>query len=482
MNETAKPVVLVWLHQDLRLSDHPAFTAASSSGFGVVPLYILDDETPAGWKMGGASRWWLHHSLAALDASLHGFGSRLILKRGRAEAVLEDMLKTLPVKAIYQHQHHEPWAAERQDRIAGLCRQHDVAHHVSLGSLLAQPGVVRGKTGGRLKVFTPFKRNLLNQVSPSAPLQTPQNPIPAPESWPSSLALKQLGLLPEKPDWSAGFTACWQVGELAAQQRLDNFLKTAVSSYAKGRDLPSIEGTSRLSPHLHFGEISPRQVFSAVMDACNGIPDEDASSFLSEIIWREFSYELLDQFPSMPEHPIRAEFSHFPWAEDAAMLAAWQRGRTGYPLVDAGMRQLWHEGWMHNRVRMICGSFLTKHLLLPWQAGADWFFDTLVDADLASNSAGWQWVSGCGADAAPYFRIFNPISQGAKFDAAGYVRHWLPVLAGLSDKDIFSPWAAPQGELMAAGVRLGENYPMPLVDHPTARQRALAAFASIRQT
>ena len=352
--------------------------------------------------------------------------------------------------------------------------------HVFNGAFLSDFGDVLSKTGNRMKVFTPYKRNLLslNAVRPQLPRPTEIN---SPEVWPELGAVEELDLLPSAPDWSGGISANWRVGEAAALQRLQDFLDEGANDYHVSRDLPSIKGTSRLSPHLHFGEISPVTIYHAVMQQSDAL-GQGPEVFLSEVIWREFSYELIDQFPAMPDAPLRKEFENFPWADGyEENLINWQQGKTGYPLIDAGMRELYETGWMHNRVRMITASFLTKHLLVPWQLGARWFFDTLVDADLASNSAGWQWVAGCGADASPYFRVFNPITQGTKFDAGAYVRKWCPELKELDEKSLFSPFDAPEAILLGAGVKLGQNYPTPLIDHPTARNRALDAFQYIRK-
>jgi len=472
--------VLCWFHQDLRLGDHPALTAAIAAGHAVIPVYVLDDASAGDWAMGGASRWWLHHSLDDLARGLERLGSRLVLRKGQAERILPALADETGAVALYTHSRGEPWSKTQLSKVADQLAAKGIPTHVENGSFLKDFGAVLSKAGTRLKVFTPYKRNLLSQGHPRTVLPRP-GAVPAPASWPESSPLEALDLLPRSPDWSGGLNRAWRVGEAAALQRLDDFLQQGVDHYGTLRDRPSVMGTSRLSPHLHFGEISPVTVFHAVMEHAAGAPSRDAEIFISEVIWREFSYELLDQFAAMPDQPLRPEFGNFPWRQDYGDdLQAWQRGLTGYPLIDAGMRELYATGWMHNRVRMITASFLTKHLLIPWQEGARWFFDTLVDADLASNSAGWQWVAGCGADASPYFRVFNPITQGEKFDAMAYVRHWVPEIAGLDDKSLFAPFDAPEGLLLGAGIRLGKTYPLPLIDHPSGRQRALDAFAAIR--
>ena len=473
-------VVLCWFHQDLRLGDNPVLDAAIRSGHAVVPLYILDDDAAGDWAMGGASRWWLHHSLDDLDRALAHAGSRLIIRQGNAEEILPAIAKEIGAEAVFTQLRGEPWSKAQLKSIRDDMAWRGCPVHQANSAYLTQPGDVLSKTGTRMKVFTPYKRNLLTLADGGMrPLCPRTDHVPAPENWPMSEPLESLNLLPRSPDWSGGIRAQWRVGEAAALQRLDDFLASTADGYHISRDKPSEIGTSRLSPHLHFGEISPVTIYHAVREHASSYDGPEV--FLSEVIWREFSYELLDQFPHMPDRPMKADFEKFPWAEDYDdNLKAWQDGRTGYPLIDAGMRELYETGWMHNRVRMITASFLTKHLLIPWQHGARWFFDTLVDADLASNSAGWQWVAGCGADASPYFRIFNPISQGTKFDAGAYTRRWCPELRELDDKSLFQPFELPEMLLQGAGVCLGQTYPKPLIDHATARARALDAFQVIK--
>ena len=472
--------VICWFHHDLRIGDHPALTAAIASGAAVLPVYILDDDAAGDWAMGGASRWWLHHSLSDLEQGLRRLGGGLTIRRGDAEALIPQLMAETGATALYTSRRGEPWAKQQLDRIIASLKPRGITTHISNGPFLIEPGDVLSKSGTRMKVFTPFKRNLLARGQIRAVLPRPQR-IPYPQDLPSSLSLDDLNLLPRNPDWSGGLAQHWRVGEAAAMMRLQNFLDDIAANYHISRDHPSEIGTSRLSPHLHFGEISPVTIYHAVMEQTGYAPSEGFEVFLSEVIWREFSYELMDQCPHMPDQPLRSEFNAFPWASDyQEHLAAWQKGQTGYPLIDAGMRELYETGWMHNRVRMITASFLTKHLLVPWQEGEKWFFDTLVDADLASNSAGWQWVAGCGADASPYFRVFNPITQGTKFDAGRYVRRWCPELRELDDRSIFAPFDAPPTVLMGAGVTLGKNYPHPLISHSEGRERALNAFAQIK--
>jgi deoxyribodipyrimidine photo-lyase len=474
---------IVWFRQDLRLQDNPALAAARKLGGAIVPVYILDDSGEGDWPPGGASRWWLHRSLAALDASLRARGSRLVLAAGESGSVLRGLLKSTGATAVHWNRRYEPAVIARDAALkAGLTAAGVEAKSFNAAQLF-EPQAVRNKSGGPFQVFTPFWRHCLT-LPVEAPVKLPAGDLPAPARWPASLALADLNLLP-KVRWETGLAAAWQPGEAAAVSRLRKFVGSALAEYSERRNRPDTAGTSALSPHLHFGEIGPRQVWAAVqaLSKESGVfpANRGAQVFLSEVGWREFAAHLLYHFPSTPGAPLRKEFAAFPWQRNAAHLHAWQKGLTGYPIVDAGMRQLWQTGWMHNRVRMIVASFLVKHLRLSWREGATWFWDTLVDADLAGNTLGWQWSAGCGADAAPYFRIFNPFLQGAKFDPAGdYVRRWVPELAGMPAGLIHQPWEAPKDVLAAAGVRLGDNYPQPMVDHGEARAAALAALKSIR--
>lgn len=478
--------VLLWFRQDLRLADNPALAAALARGGAVLPVYVLDDAGEGAWAAGGASRWWLHQSLLALDADLRKRGSRLILAKGDSAAELERLRRISGATAVYWNRRYEPAARRRDAALKAELVAAGVEARSFNASLLFEPHTIKNKQGGPFQVFTPYWRHCL-----ALPMQEPAGEapakLPAPASWPATLEVAELELLPRIP-WDAGFSVRWTPGEAGARERLRSFLAAGrVHAYDERRNLPAVEGTSGLSPHLHFGEIGPRQIAAAVRDLGREAGLEPASNgarvYLSEVGWREFAYHLLYHFEHTPERPLRSDYERFPWADDpgGAKLRAWQRGRTGYPIVDAGMRELWTTGWMHNRVRMVVASFLVKHLRLPWQAGAAWFWDTLVDADLAANTLGWQWSAGCGADAAPYFRIFAPVTQGEKFDADGqYVRRWVPELARLTDKYLHSPWSAPEAVLARAGVRLGDTYPRPVVDHATARAEALAAFRTLR--
>ena len=438
----------------------------------VLPVFILDDETPGQWKAGGASRWWLHHSLEALAADLRKLGSDLILRRGPAAKVITSLLKETGATAIFWNRQYEPWAIGRDTRIKDSLKTAGIRAESFNASLLREPWEMKTGAGGPYRVFTPFWRAAREQLGSVDPVARPKA-IPAPAAWPASDKLASWKLLPTRPDWSTGFTPHWTPGEHGARKRLDTFLAGALSGYATQRDRPDIEATSRLSPHLHFGEIGPRQVWKAAIAAAQSRGQEtNTDKFLAELGWREFSYHLLYHFPHLPERYYKESFDAFPWDDSETNFRKWCRGQTGYPIVDAGMRELWTTGFMHNRVRMVTASFLIKHLLIPWQKGEAWFWDTLVDADLASNAASWQWVAGSGADAAPYFRIFNPVMQGEKFDPDGaYVRKWVPELAACNPKFIHRPWDAPDFTRL--------RYPAPMVDHATARDRALKAFKTL---
>ena len=457
--------VLVWLRQDLRLADNPALAAAHGP---VVLAFVLDDTGP--WRPGAASRWWLHQSLAALTADVNARGGRVVLARGNALTEIPRLATTVGAQAVHWNRRWEPGEPEREAEMRRRLGELGCQDRAFAADLLFEPGTVRTKTGGTFQVFTPFWRAALAAPPPARPLPAPQS-FDLPPCVPDSLSLDALELMPAKPWWRT-MAETWQPGEAGAAKRLANFLDTGLSTYETRRDRPDCNGTSCLSPHLAFGEISPRQIWHAVQTRP---PSAGADCFLKELGWREFSHTLVAAFPKLQEQPLHPAFTAFPWSENRTTFNAWKQGCTGYPIVDAGMRQLWATGWMHNRVRMIVGSFLVKDLLVPWQWGERWFWDTLVDANVAANAASWQWVAGCGADAAPYFRVFNPVTQGEKFDPAGhYVRRWLPELAGLPDQYVHKPWAAPP--LLRAGLR----YPPPMVDHAAARQAALSAYDRIK--
>jgi deoxyribodipyrimidine photo-lyase len=480
----AAGATLVWFRLDLRLADNPALLAAIDRGAPIVPVYIWSPEEEGDWPLGAASRWWLHQSLRALTQSLEARGSRLIVRRGPALATLRDLVRETGAKAIHWNRRYEPAVVARDTAIKAALRDEGSAAESFNSALLFEPWTVANRSGRPFQVFTPFWRHCLSLGDPAVPLTAPER-LSAPARWPKSELLASLALEPQ-PDWAVGLRNAWQPGEAGAAANLRRFGEQAFNDYNDLRNRPDLPGTSRLSPHLHFGEISPRQVWHSVRayaEARGPVnPGFSRSQFFAELGWREFAHHLLHHFPDTPREPLRAGFARFPWRTDPAALHAWQRGFTGYPIVDAGMRELWATGWMHNRVRMIVASFLVKDLLLDWREGARWFWDTLVDADLASNTLGWQWTAGCGADAAPFFRIFNPVSQGEKFDQAGdYVRRWVPELTKLPAKWIHRPWEAPAAVLGSAGISLGRSYPRPIISHAIAREVALEAFAKIRR-
>jgi deoxyribodipyrimidine photo-lyase len=462
---------IVWFRQDLRVGDNPALAAAAKRG-PVVPLFVLDEDGRR--PLGAASRWWLHHSLAALGDSLNG----LVLRRGDAAKILPEVAKAAGADTVTWNRCHEPDAIARDEAVVDALRQAGVAVQGFNGNLLHEPSEVKTQTGGPFKVYTPFWRACRARHVPppqrAAKLHVQIKGI-------DSDTLHSWALLPKKPNWATGWDTYWTPGEDGAQARLDAFLRADLKDYATARDRMAGRNTSLLSPHLHFGEVSSRQVFARVVFAGDKPGQSQAAAkFEAELGWREFCAHLVYHFPTIPTENWREEFDTFEWRRSAADLRAWQRGETGYPMVDAGMRELWQTGWMHNRVRMIVASFLVKHLRIHWREGEAWFWDTLVDADLANNAGNWQWVAGSGADASPYFRIFNPMVQGAKFDPEGeYVRRWCPELKKLPDKFIHAPFEADADVLAQAGVKLGRDYPKPIVDHAEARNAALAAYRKI---
>jgi deoxyribodipyrimidine photo-lyase len=465
--------VLVWFRRDLRLADNPALDWAARSGRPVVPVFVLDDEDHDDWLPGAASRWWLHGSLQALHVDLRDIGSGLTLRQGQAKKVITDLAVTLDVAAVVWNRMYDPGTVERDASIKNALLERGLEAKSFQAALLFEPWDIRTKTGVPYRVFTPFWR-LCRQLSVPPCSARPEHLRSVDDPLPFSESLHSWLLLPSGPDWAGGLQEQWVPGERAALRRLEAFLSGALRVYANDRDRPDRDGTSMLSPHLHFGEISPRQIWHAIQAR---EPGDGEETFLKEVGWREFCHQLLFNNPTLPDANLQVAFDAMPWRNDAAALERWQHGKTGYPIVDAGMRQLWQTGWMHNRVRMIVASFLTKHLLIDWRCGERWFWDTLVDADLANNSAGWQWVAGSGADASPFFRIFNPMAQSRKFDPSGaYLRRWLPELKDLSDDAIHEPWTATREDLERAGVNLGSNYPEPMVDHKSARERALEAY------
>lgn len=454
-------------------------------------MYILDDINAGQWAMGGASRWWLHHSLCALNHDLQG---KLLVLSGDPLSLLPALARTLNAGQIMWNRCYEPWRIRRDKALKALLQDQGTDVRSFNGSLLWEPWQVLKDDQTPYKVFTPFyRRGCAKAPAPALPLPAPSaltladlKQVSTPDD-PMQLTqlsgedgINALKLLPAIR-WDSGLRDRWQVGENAAAKRLALFLENGLQGYRDGRNFPTRNNVSGLSPHLHFGEISPRQVWHAALAAgVSAGHESDLDCFQSELGWREFSYALLFHNPSLPRKAIQTRFEHFPWQKNTALLQAWQRGETGIPLVDAGMRELWQTGYMHNRVRMVTGSFLVKNLLTHWHDGEDWFWDCLVDADLASNSASWQWIAGCGADAAPYFRVFNAVTQSEKFDADGdYLRRYLPELAALPARYIHAPFAAPANILRAAGVVPGENYPLPVVDLKDSREQALAAYKSL---
>ena len=473
-------VSIYWFRDDLRLTDLPGLQAAANAG-PVLPVFVHDPDLGDPWILGGASRWWLHHSLTALQTALSEQGVELILRTGNPAAVLATLASEINAKTVHCSRHYQPWSHTLEVSVRDALADVGAALKRFPGTLLHEPEDVATGGGTPFKVFTPFWRACNRRPEPAIPSEVPV--LSAINSAPHSEDICDWELTPSQPNWAYGWNDLWTPGETGAQGALSEFLSQHVMNYGDGRDIPSEPNTSRLSPYLRFGNLSPRQVWHAAQSVKRERPGagDSIDKFLSEIGWREFCYHLLFHFPTMPDEAFNPKFGFFPWGEDADRLKAWQAGKTGYPIVDAGMCELWHTGFMHNRVRMVVASFLTKHLLLNWREGEAWFWDCLLDADLASNACGWQWVGGSGADASPYFRIFNPIAQGEKFDkAGGYTRRWVPELAGLPDKYLHKPWEAPDDVLLAAGVSLGDTYPVPIVDHKTAREEALSAYATLK--
>lgn len=469
---------IFWFRQDLRLSDNPALTKACNAHDDVIYLYILDENAQR--PLGGAQRWWLHHSLTSLAESLKKKSAVLTLCSGKADDVLAKLANQHKVEAVYWNRVFTPYQQHCDDKIQQKLERNGIEVTIYHDHLLLDPDDVKNKSGGYFKVYTPFSKNMKKMVTEvevlNAPRKCPQ------KSHVKMDNLSDWQLLPTKPDWSEGFSH-WTVGEAAAKRKLLAFTKEPIKHYADERDRPDWQSTSQLSPHIHFGEISIRQAWEVVKNTEAQQPgyQKGIDVFTNQLLWREFSYYLLHYFPDLQTKNYRSDFDKFRWCKSKKLLRAWQKGQTGYPMVDAGMRQLWQTGFMHNRLRMITASFLTKHCLIHWTEGEKWFWDTLVDADTANNSAGWQWVAGCGADAAPYFRIFNPIIQGSKFDPNGdYIRQWCPELAKLPNKYLFFPADAPESVLKEAGVTIGKEYPAPVVNHADARAEAMLRYRALK--
>ena len=461
--------VIMWFRRDLRLSDNPALSQAVLSGKPVICLYIF--ETDNDRPMGAASQWWLHTSLKRLSSDLENIGAQLQIMKGLAGDCLHQTIAETGADHVVWNRRYSKDGIQRDKELKATLSTQRILTESFNGNLLTEPWEVKTKTGGYYKVFTPYWRAVRASLNVGPELDAPKS-INAYTEPLKSLSINDLDLQPTHPDWGAKMKPFWIPGETGARDALNKFLSGPVDTYRTDRDRPDRQGTSRLSPHLAFGEISPRQIWHTSQKSGRAV-----DKFLSEIGWREFAYTLLFYNPDLAQENFKPYFDAFPWDEDDLALKRWQTGQTGYPFVDAGMRELWETGWQHNRVRMVTASFLIKHLLLDWRAGEAWFWDTLLDADPANNPAGWQWVAGSGADASPYFRIFNPFTQGEKFDPDGhYVRRWVPELSKLPKKYIHRPWEAPESVLSDAGVTLGETYPRPIVDHKFARDRALSAY------
>ncbi|MDA9170729.1 DNA photolyase family protein [Alphaproteobacteria bacterium] len=471
---------IYWIRQDLRLMDNPALTAAVNNG-PIIPIYILDEKSPKEHKIGQSSRLWLHHSLIQLNRK---FDNKLLIAKGNPEDILINICDLEGVNNIFWNRVYEPWSIIRDKQIKQNLSEKNIQVSTFNSSLLWEPWDVKKNDNTPYRVFTPyFRRGCLNAKTPRRPIRKPDNIIYHPINCFKPIQINDLNLQSDYK-WKDNIIAQWSIGEDAAQKRLNEFVDNELDGYKEGRNFPTKKNVSRLSPYLHWGEISPNTVWYKVKDK-NDLEvknHQDTDHFLSEMGWREFSHSLLYYFPELPKKNLQKKFDKFSWNIDETKLKAWQRGKTGYPIVDAGMRELWLTGYMHNRLRMIVGSFLVKNLLLHWNEGEKWFWDCLVDADLANNSAGWQWIAGCGADAAPYFRIFNPITQGLKFDPNGeYVRKYIPEISKLPNKYLFNPWEAPYEELERANVTLGDTYPKPIVDLKISRQDALSAFAQLKE-
>ena len=473
--------IIVWLRNDLRLIDNPALYNAAYGKTPIIPIYIYDPKS-MDRDFGSAQKWWLHNSLHALRRDFKKYDIDLIVKQGDSLEILNDLITSTNAKGVYWNRCYEAWSIDRDSHIKEVLKERDLDVQSFKANLLFEPWEVETGSGNNYRVFTPYWKSCrLKEDEIKAPLPIPNSMI---NGLPSSMAIgdiSNLNLLPTIR-WDDKMKDQWDISEDGAWKRMQKFFDHGLDNYKDGRDCPSQDWTSRLSPYLRWGMISPRSIWHETNAYCDNhdIKKKNQDNFLSEIGWREFSHHLLYYYPNMKSHPLQEKFEKFPWKHNKQTLDKWQRGQTGYPLVDAGMRQLWQTGWMHNRVRMLVGSLLVKHLLHSWVEGEKWFWDTLVDACPANNTAGWQWIGGCGADAAPYFRIFNPITQGDKFDAYDYVREFVPELKDMPDKFLFNPWDAPEGELKMAGVKLGETYANTIISHTDGRERAMEAFKSIK--
>lgn len=465
---------LVWLRRDLRLQDNPCLAQAVADGYEPIPVYVHAPEEESPWSPGAASSAWLHHSLVSLSNNIQSLGGQLILAKGGSFQELARLMQASKSEALYFSNCYEPHVQARDAKIESAFKNNGVVVQRFNSSLLFEPWQIQTGSGTPYRVFSPFWRNVCTQLRL-------RNAYPDIERLAAftkadSLSIDQLQLLP-KLKWHESFWRHWQPGESGALEMLDIFCDGAITGYKEQRNLPDRTGTSKLSPHLHFGEISPHQIWRRIEALkLDESPQADITHYKSELGWREFSYHLLHHFPLSCNHNLNPQFDRFDWVQpDTETLSRWQRGKTGIPIVDAGMRELWQTGWMHNRVRMIVASYLCKNLRFHWLHGARWFWDTLVDADLANNSQGWQWTAGTGCDAAPYFRIFNPVTQSERFDPqARYIKRWLPEIENLPVPLVFAPWQKPeQAKLLAP------DYPtIPIVDLAESRRLALAAYSS----
>lgn len=480
MPDSSAKTLILWFRKDLRLADHAALATAADEGFRILPLYIREPAEAGTGPLGAAQAWWLHHSLTAFGRALDVLGSRLILKSGPAEKVLAELIAETGASAVFWNRRYDPCGIAVDKALKAKLIADGIEVRTFAGQILHEPTKLKTGAGGHFRVYTPFWKALDGSGEPPEPIPAPKS-LNAPDQWPKSEKLSDWHLLPTRPNWAKGFEAGWQPGEAGAHERLADFVDSGLKGYRSGRDFPAQTHVSMLSAHLALGEISPASVWHATRGLPDAYSTEDYIHFRKELVWRDFSYHLLFHFPDLATRNWNVKFDAFPWRDAPDLLEKWQKGQTGYPIVDAGMRQLWQTGFMHNRVRMITASFLIKDLLIDWREGERWFRDTLVDADPASNAASWQWVAGSGADAAPFFRIFNPVSQGEKFDPEGqYVRRFVPELKDMPNKFIHKPWEAPLTVLRDAGVSLGKTYPLPIVDHGKARDAAMAAFQGLR--
>jgi deoxyribodipyrimidine photo-lyase len=476
---STKPLIL-WFRKDLRLDDHAALATAADEGRRVIPVYIREPASAETGPLGAAQTWWLHHSLVALTKSLEAIGSRLILRSGPAGQVLDQLIDETGAGSVYWNRRYDPPGIAIDKAIKARLTEDGLVIRTFAGQILHEPTRLTTGAGTNFRVYTPFWKALESSGEPREPAPAPTS-LASPPHWPDSEPLDHWSLLPSKPNWASEFSEIWQPGEAGAQERLGDFIENGLAGYRSLRDFPARPNTSMLSPHLAMGEISPAWIWHATRGLAGRFASEDIIHFRKEVVWRDFSYHLLFHFPDLKSKNWNSKFDAFPWRSAPDLLEKWQRGETGYPIVDAGMRQLWRHGYMHNRVRMIAASFLIKDLMIDWRCGERWFRDTLVDADPASNAASWQWVAGSGADASPFFRIFNPITQGEKFDVEGrYIRTFVPELKAMPDTYIHRPFEAPLTVLKEAGVTLGKSYPSPIVDHKQARDEALSALQGLK--